>query len=79
MRKALGLRAADLAEMLDVTPETLSRWETGKLPMGRTSWLTLSSLALDFEATAARLQAAKAGPGLVKAVVRLDMPRKVSR
>ena len=79
MRKALGLRAADLAEMLDVTPETLSRWETGKLPMGRTSWITLSSLVLDYEATAARLQAAKTGPGLAKAVVRLDMSRKVSR
>lgn len=30
MRKALGLRAAALAEFLDVTPETLSRWENGK-------------------------------------------------
>jgi putative zinc finger/helix-turn-helix YgiT family protein len=79
MRKALGMRAADLAEMLDVTPETLSRWETGKLPMGRTSWLTLSSLVLDYEATCARLQAAKAGPGLAKAVVRLDMSRRMSR
>ena len=73
MRKALGLKAVDLAEMLDVTPETVSRWETGKLPMARTSWLTLSSLALDYEGTAARLRAAQEGPGIAKAVVRLDV------
>ena len=30
MRKALGLRACDLARLLDVTPETISHWETGK-------------------------------------------------
>lgn len=29
MRKALGLRAIDLAELLNVAPETVSRWETG--------------------------------------------------
>lgn len=30
LRKALELKAVDLAEHLDVTPETLSRWENGK-------------------------------------------------
>jgi DNA-binding transcriptional regulator YiaG len=30
LRKALGVRAAALAEFLDVTPETFSRWENGK-------------------------------------------------
>jgi YgiT-type zinc finger domain-containing protein len=30
MRKAAGLRAADLARLLDVTAETISHWETGK-------------------------------------------------
>lgn len=30
MRKALGFRAKDLAELLDVAPETFSRWETGE-------------------------------------------------
>lgn len=30
MRKALGLRAVDLAELLDVAAETVSRWETGE-------------------------------------------------
>jgi putative zinc finger/helix-turn-helix YgiT family protein len=30
MRKAVGIRAADLATWLGVTPETVSHWETGK-------------------------------------------------
>jgi putative zinc finger/helix-turn-helix YgiT family protein len=30
MRKAVGIRAADLAAWLGVTPETVSHWETGK-------------------------------------------------
>ena len=30
MRKAVGIRAADLAVWLGVTPETVSHWETGK-------------------------------------------------
>lgn len=29
MRKALGLRACDLARLLGVTPETISHWERG--------------------------------------------------
>jgi putative zinc finger/helix-turn-helix YgiT family protein len=30
MRKVLQMRAVDLAELLDVTAETISRWETGE-------------------------------------------------
>jgi DNA-binding transcriptional regulator YiaG len=30
MRKALGLRAVDIAELFDVAAETVSRWETGE-------------------------------------------------
>src|SRR5579883_1647167 len=30
LRKTLGLRAADLAALLDVKAETISRWENGK-------------------------------------------------
>jgi len=29
-RKAIGKRAVDLAQELDSTPETISRWENGK-------------------------------------------------
>lgn len=30
MRKAIGLKAVELASFLDVVPETLSRWENGR-------------------------------------------------
>ncbi len=37
MRKALEVPAKTLAEMLEVTVETVSRWENEKLPIGATS------------------------------------------
>jgi DNA-binding XRE family transcriptional regulator len=33
IRKSAGVKQVDLAKMLDVTPETLSRWENGKEPL----------------------------------------------
>jgi DNA-binding transcriptional regulator YiaG len=33
LRKAIGIKAVDLADFLGVTPETLSRWENGKEPI----------------------------------------------
>ena len=33
--------------MLDVRPETLSRWEHGKRAVDRNAWLTASAIALD--------------------------------
>jgi transcriptional regulator with XRE-family HTH domain len=47
MRKALGLRAVDIAELLDVAAETLSRWETGQRPVDRASWIAVSAMVLD--------------------------------
>ncbi|HEY3451051.1 MAG TPA: helix-turn-helix domain-containing protein [Myxococcales bacterium] len=47
LRKFLGMRGADLAELLDVAPETLSRWETGQRPVDRASWLALSVMVLE--------------------------------
>jgi putative zinc finger/helix-turn-helix YgiT family protein len=47
IRKALGIRAADFAELIDVSYETVSRWETGKTPITRTAWVTLACLAVD--------------------------------
>jgi putative zinc finger/helix-turn-helix YgiT family protein len=78
MRKALGVRAVDLAELLDVTPETISRWETGKLAMARTAWVTLSSLVLDFDGTQERLRAVREPPKSAR-VVRLKVPRAAAR
>jgi putative zinc finger/helix-turn-helix YgiT family protein len=47
MRKALGMTAADLARVLAVTPESVSRWETGKVELGRAELVTLASLVAD--------------------------------
>jgi DNA-binding XRE family transcriptional regulator len=47
MRKALGLRAVELAELLNVAPETLSRWEHAQRPVDRASWIALSAMVLD--------------------------------
>jgi len=48
MRKAIELRAADLAELLAVTPETVSRWETGKVPVERRALALLQTLVVEY-------------------------------
>jgi DNA-binding transcriptional regulator YiaG len=40
-RKAMGLRPLELAALLDVTPEIVSRWETGADPIGRQTQLAV--------------------------------------
>jgi putative zinc finger/helix-turn-helix YgiT family protein len=47
IRKALGYRAADLAALLGMTPETVSRWENDKVPIPRSTWILLRLLVLD--------------------------------
>ncbi len=47
MRKALGLRAADLARLLDLTPETISHWETGKARINRAAFVALGAMIQD--------------------------------
>ncbi len=47
LREALGLRAADLAHLLGVTPETISHWETGKLPPARAAFVAVAAMADD--------------------------------
>ena len=44
LRKAVGLRAADLARLLDVTPETISHWETGRAAPARTAFVALAAI-----------------------------------
>lgn len=40
LRKYLGFSGVDFARYIDVQPETLSRWETGKQPINMTAeWL----------------------------------------
>ncbi len=47
MRKAIGLRSGELAELLDLAPETLSRWEREHRQPDRRAMAVLGSLVLD--------------------------------
>ena len=47
LRKATGLPAKEFAALLDVRPETVSRWELGKRPIDRGSYLVLRQLLLE--------------------------------
>jgi DNA-binding transcriptional regulator YiaG len=47
MRKAAGIRAAELAAWLDVAPETVSHWETGKYTPDVATRGTIAALVLD--------------------------------
>jgi putative zinc finger/helix-turn-helix YgiT family protein len=47
IRKAAGVPAADFAALLDVRPETVSRWEHDKRPIDRGSYAVLHQLLLD--------------------------------
>ena len=62
MRRVLGAKAVDVAELFGVTPETISRWETGRVPFDRAAWITLGTIVLDrlegSEVTIDRLRAA---------------------
>jgi YgiT-type zinc finger domain-containing protein len=47
MRKAIGMRAVDLAELLDADPATISRWERGKLDVDKHAFALLAELVED--------------------------------
>jgi DNA-binding XRE family transcriptional regulator len=47
MRRALGLRACDVAQLLDLTPETISHWETGKARPNRAAFVALAAMLQD--------------------------------
>ena len=47
LRKSMGLKTIDLAQLLHVTPETLSCWENGKLAIDENSFLVLGGLVED--------------------------------
>jgi putative zinc finger/helix-turn-helix YgiT family protein len=47
VRKALGLRGVDLAELLGVEPETVSRWENGARALDRSAFALLGALVAD--------------------------------
>ena len=47
MRKSLALQSKQLAHLLGVRPETVTRWETATVPVDRAAWLTLGELVLE--------------------------------
>lgn len=47
MRRSLGMQARELAELLDVAPETVSRWEHGKRQLERGTFALLAEMVLD--------------------------------
>lgn len=47
MRKALGLRGFALAELLGITGETVSRWETGQRAVDPRVWVLVGSLVME--------------------------------
>jgi len=76
LRKAAGLKAVRLAELLDVTPMQVSRWENGHKPLERRAVALMSALALEQiegkAATRTVLEALAAEKKLPKSV-RLDV------
>ena len=47
MKKAIGFREKELAHLLDLTPETLSRWEKGHRTPDKKAMMVLGDLVLD--------------------------------
>jgi YgiT-type zinc finger domain-containing protein len=47
MRKALGLQAKEMLEVIGTPPETVSRWETGARDVDRFAWITLATMVID--------------------------------
>lgn len=79
MRKALMFRANELADLLGVTAESISRWENGKLDVDRRVWFLLAEIVLDRiedeagkrTSTLERLRSLKRAPP-VRKEVRID-------
>jgi len=47
MRHSLGMTAVEMASLFGVTPETVSRWENGKLPIETRSLALLGCMVMD--------------------------------
>lgn len=79
LRKTIGWRVRELAEVLGVTSETVSRWEDDRLEMDPTAWVLLGAIVRDRASgethTVDALRAARSRPTLPAQAVRLDVPR----
>ncbi len=80
LRKMTGLRAVEVAELLDVSAETVSRWENDKQALERRAVAIVAGLVLDRiegrDETLQRLRALRDPRRLAKAV-RVDLDEKL--
>jgi len=47
LRKAIAQKAADLAALLGIAPETISRWENDQRPVDLAAWATLAAIVVE--------------------------------
>jgi hypothetical protein len=82
LRRSLGLKAMDLAILLRVTAETVSRWENDQRTIDANAWISVGSLVLERAAlpgqTLARLVSLQKTKKLPK-TVHLDLPANRDR
>ena len=77
-RKALGLRATDLAELVQVTPETISHWENGHRAIDVGVLALLGELVCDRiegrDGTLNRLRALRGPVKAPRSAIRIALP-----
>jgi len=77
MRKTLRMRAQDLAVLLGVTAETISRWENDQRPLDGNAWIVVGSMALEKTgrpaSTLRRLINVRKTPSSLRKTVRIDL------
>jgi hypothetical protein len=77
MRSALELKSLELATLLNVRPETISRWENGKGKIDRAAWVVVADMVddrLNNRLTTVNRLLAAANPKPPSGVVRLEVP-----
>ena len=82
MRKAIRMQANALAELLDVAPETISRWETDKRVASRGASVVLTALVRDAcEGRTTTLDCLRRlqRPHKLEKTVRIDLAAKLAR
>ncbi len=70
LRKVVGLRARDLARMLGLTGDTISRWENGKYAIDRAAFFVLGQIVRERRA---------GGTAMLDLLVRGEMPKPLPR
>lgn len=77
IRKAIGMKANELAQNLGVTAETVSRWENAHMDVDPTAWVLLGAMVRDQAAGETRtvdaLRLARERPRLPDTAVRLEV------